>query len=170
MRYLPILICMVLLAFTTTSCDDEEKEVTVDFGFDMVISSDETSGTILCGAPFFSEGWAEGSVSELGALIKNESPWTITTCTPISETQVNMIVDGIIAGSEGTMTYEGDFTSDLATMTVSGAILITSGTGAFKGARGNATITSGTITGAFENPPFAVQSRLIGSGSLTYRK
>lgn len=74
------------------------------------------------------------------------------------------------AGSEGTMTYQGDFTSDLATMTVSGTTLITGGTGAFKGARGNATITSGTITGAFENPPFAVQSRLIGSGSLTYRK
>ncbi len=98
----------------------------------------ENSQVFLCGG-----GTVQGSASEIGNVIANESPWKVNTCEQgPGLDQLKEYISGKLTGVSGDyLNYSGVITIDLSDSSLAGYLYIEGGSGKFSRSSGRVDIT-----------------------------
>ena len=108
-------------------------------------------------------GKISGSMTYLGNVSPDKSPFTVTGCYPgPGENQVTQVISGIITAANGDqLNFTGEATVTFTDASLKGSISITNGSGRFTGATGLVAIT-GTLDFTTGTADWS------GSGTITY--
>lgn len=173
MRALKFFLVLVAVIFSGFSKDSQNNRngVTVPFKFDGVIITDHSTETVCTpeGDPYpyiahARTGLLQGNQTHGGKLITEQSTWTIFICNTDFTSKINTsYLEGVNTVANGdSYSYTCTMLTNIVTMEIVLYVTVTSGTGRFEGATGQAVLT-GVNTGGRNIP-------VNGWGSLTFPK